>query len=110
MAAFVASCDSGDVAPFNGCFSKADAEAALKARSEGEGMEWIFEFNALGDYDKFIVCSINQERPQGGKESFYLAGPTIAFGWQVKRLMPRCYAALPIPEFVMPERPPCSAS
>ncbi len=65
-------------------------------------MEWITDWSGIGDKTDYIVCPINA-RPDG---ILYLGQPTgRMLGWQVKRLMERCYAALEAPIFLgLPER------
>lgn len=61
-------------------------------------MGWITDWAQITDEDVYyIVCPINQ-RGDGGP--LYLGQPIGRMAaWQVRRLLPRCYAALPCPPF-----------
>jgi hypothetical protein len=55
---------------------------------------WIFDWSKLDDDAMYIVCPINVAH-----EHYYLGQPLGRMrGWEVKRLRPKCYAALLIPE------------
>lgn len=56
---------------------------------------WITDWAFIVAKEKYIVCPINSSDGR-----FYLGQPSgIFLGWQVQRLMEKCYAALPMPEF-----------
>ncbi len=57
--------------------------------------EWITSWDEVADDGKYIVCCIGQR----DDKTMYLYKPEMNVGWQVKRLMQGCYAALPMPEF-----------
>ena len=60
-------------------------------------MEWISDWSKIHDDKKYVVCPINQRSNIG---FYYLGQPSgIQLGWQVKRLLPKCYVALLMPEF-----------
>lgn len=56
--------------------------------------EWITDWSKLERTENYIVCPINKT---GDRR--WLGQPQRMIGWQVERLMPRLYAALPMPEF-----------
>ena len=58
--------------------------------------EWITDWTRIDDARKYFVCPINQ----GNDGALYLGSPIgVRHGWEVKRLMSRCYAAIEFPEF-----------
>lgn len=59
--------------------------------------DWITDWDLIEDDKTYLLCAINT-RGDGGT---YLAGSSLNMlkGWAVRRLMPRCYAALPMPEW-----------
>lgn len=59
---------------------------------------WVYEWSTIEDKARYIVCAIGS-----GHAGLYLYRPELLDGWQVKRLMPRCYAALPMPAFTLTE-------
>ncbi len=62
---------------------------------------WITDWSEIGDDTKYIVCPINSAP---GGSPLYLGQPIGRMtGWEVKRLMAKCYAALEMPEFVPAE-------
>jgi hypothetical protein len=70
-------------------------------------MTWITDWDLIEDSRKYVVAAIAERQDKRG---FYLYEPKFAQGWQVKQLLKRCYAALPVPTFKMPEGMtlPCS--
>jgi hypothetical protein len=60
------------------------------------GYDWVTDWAEIEDDGNYIVCLINVR--QDG--ILYLGHPIRRLaGWEVKRLMPRCYAALSTPLF-----------
>jgi hypothetical protein len=66
-------------------------------------MEWIVDLKTVEDNKRYIVFAIaNKHFGVGsGKVSneTYVYMPQILFGWQCKRLLQGCYAALEMPEW-----------
>lgn len=60
---------------------------------------WISEWSKIDPHAEYIVCPINQTA--GGE--LYLGQPIRYKGWQVRRLTPKCYAAILMPPFVPSE-------
>lgn len=60
-------------------------------------MNWITDWSEISENERYIVCSIAAKADD--LHTLYLYKPEIMLGWQVKRLMAKCYAALPMPEF-----------
>ena len=56
---------------------------------------WITDWDQIDPNESYIVCAINQDKD--GRQ--WLGHPSFLRGWQVKRMMERCYAALRYPEF-----------
>ena len=57
---------------------------------------WITDWSEIGDQTEYLVRPINARQDR----TLYLGRPTgILKGWEVKRLTPRCYAALEMPEW-----------
>jgi hypothetical protein len=61
------------------------------------GNSWITDWALVNDANRYVVFPINQERGR-----LYVGQPVgNQAGWQVKRLRPGCYAALPLPPFTL---------
>lgn len=60
-------------------------------------MTWITDWTLLQDDKTYIACPLYQH----GQDPIYLGQPIIGFlkGWEVKRLLPKCYAAIELPPF-----------
>lgn len=58
-------------------------------------MKWIIDSAEVGDNEALIVCAIRACR---GKRT-YLYKPELMRGWEFKRLLAGCYAAIPMPEW-----------
>ncbi len=79
------------------------ADAYLAEHKEDEPLvkesnqtgEWITDWNEIAEHRQYIACCIGQN----AAGNFYLYQPNIYAGWQVKRLMKDCYAAIPMPQF-----------
>lgn len=60
---------------------------------------WIANWDEIDKDKTYIVCPIHEFKDRG---TLYLANPgSFMLGWQVKRLMAGCYAALEKPPFSM---------
>lgn len=68
---------------------------ANRAEKRMKRSAWITDWAYIVGEEMYVVCSINQR----ADKTFYLATPQLMIGWQVSRLMAKCYAALPMPEF-----------
>lgn len=55
---------------------------------------WIVDWSLLVSNKRYLCCAIGTS-----KEGCYLYHPEILLGWRVKRLMPKCYAAVEMPAF-----------
>jgi hypothetical protein len=59
-------------------------------------MDWITDWSEIDSDETYIVCPVNTGR---SSKQPYLGQPQMMKGWQVQRLIPRLYAALPMPAF-----------
>ncbi len=58
-------------------------------------MSWITDWSEIGNDTLYLIQPVNG-RPDG---TLYLGSPpAVLHGWQVKRLMKGCYAALELPD------------
>ncbi len=56
---------------------------------------WVIDWSDIGEDTCYLVRPVHA-RPDG---ALYLGSPPqVIFGWQVKRLMEGCYAAMEIPD------------
>lgn len=61
--------------------------------------EWIYDFTALNDKERYLVASIHGGcSPDSNNKHYYPARPAFMRGYEVKRLMKGCYVALKLPD------------
>lgn len=56
---------------------------------------WIVDYSVANGDSKYVAFAIGV-RQEGGT---YLHNPEILTGWQLKRRIPGCYAAIEMPEW-----------
>jgi hypothetical protein len=66
---------------------------------EDEMGAWIMDWTEISDSHRYIACAIGKKFDG----SYYLYRPAILEGWQVKRLLGDCYAAMEMPVFDKPK-------
>ena len=58
-------------------------------------MKWITDWDEIDEHEVYLVCPLN------GPPGDVRLGRPVGFqqGWEVKRLLKRCYAAISLPHF-----------
>jgi len=74
-----------------------NAHAELVAAGRAEEREaWVWTWETIDEQQTYLVCNLNAA--SNGSGAIYLARPQLMKGWEVSRLTPKCYAAMPCPE------------
>ena len=60
-----------------------------------ESRSWVWTWESIDPDATYIACALNM--PANGSGAMYLGRPQLLKGWQVSRLMPKCYAAIACP-------------